>query len=319
MLPSHHRGEGPFSGKEVEKSIMGKLVLTQRPPLRSPYLIAGFAGWPNGGGVSTDVVDFLKSSLAAERIGEITADDFYIYTSPSLASRPIVTIRQGVVQSLRFPTNEIFVWRNQDRAHDLVLLSGIEPDLHWHRFAEAVRECMQTFGARRLYTVGGYLDYAPHTRVPRISAVVTQEALQEELVPHDIELTDYEGPTSIQSYLLSLCQEWGIEGVSLWGSTPSYIQGAYPKVTQGMLHLLSRLWHLPLDLELLQEQITEMEASLHEQIESNPELADYIKRLEQAYDQDEPERPQLETDTIVDEIEQFLRRRRRDPESHDEP
>jgi proteasome assembly chaperone (PAC2) family protein len=149
--------------------------------------------------------------------------------------------------------------------------------------------------------------------------VVTQEALQEELVPHDIELTDYEGPTSIQSYLLSLCQEWGIEGVSLWGSTPSYIQGAYPKVTQGMLHLLSRLWQLPLDLELLQEQITEMEASLHEQIESNPELADYIKRLEQAYDQDEPEHPQLETDTIVDEIERFLRRRRSDPESHDEP
>jgi hypothetical protein len=86
-----------------------------------------------------------------------------------------------------------------------------------------------------------------------------------------------------------------------------------------MLHLLSRLWHLPLDLDLLQEQITEMEASLHEQIESNPELADYIKRLEQAYDQDEPEHPQLETDTIVDEIEQFLRRRRRDPESRDEP
>jgi proteasome assembly chaperone (PAC2) family protein len=119
--------------------------------------------------------------------------------------------------------------------------------------------------------------------------------------------------------LLSLCQEWGIEGVSLWGSTPSYIQGAYPKVTQGMLHLLSRLWQLPLDLEPLHEQITEMEASLHEQIESNPELADYIKRLEQAYDQDEPDQPQLETDTIVDEIEQFLRRRRSDPGSHDEP
>jgi proteasome assembly chaperone (PAC2) family protein len=298
---------------------MGKLVLTKRPPLHAPYLIAGFAGWPNGGGVSTDVVDFLRTYLAAERIGEITADDFYIYTSPSLASRPIVTIQQGVVRSLRFPTNEIFAWRSQDGAHDLVLLLGIEPDLHWPHFAAAVRECMQTFGVQRLYTVGGYLDYAPHTRMPRISAVVTQDGLHEELVPHDVELTDYEGPTSMQSYLLSLCQEWGIEGVSLWGSTPSYIQGAYPKITQTMLRLLSRLWHLQLELELLEEQIAELDASLTEQIESNPELADYIKRLEQAYDQAEPEPPPLETDAIVDEIQQFLRRRHGRPGGHDEP
>ena len=200
-----------------------------------------------------------------------------------------------------------------------MLLLGIEPDLHWPHFAAAILECMQTFGVQRLYTIGGYLDYAPHTRVPRISAVVTQEGLQEELVPHDVELTDYEGPTSIQSYLLSLCREWGIEGVSLWGSTPSYIQGAYPKITQGMLHLLSRLWHLPLELDVLEEQIAELEASLNEQIEGNPELADYIRRLEQAYDQAEDEQPQLETDAIVDEIQQFLRRRRGNPGSHDEP
>lgn len=298
---------------------MGKLVLTKRPRLRAPYLIAGFAGWPNGGGVSTDVVDFLKSYLAAERIGDITADDFYVYSSPSLASRPVVTIRQGVVKTLDFPTNEIYAWQGQNSAHDLVLLLGIEPDLHWPQFADAVLECIHAFAVQRLYTIGGYLDYAPHTREPRISAVVTHEALRKELLRHDVELTDYEGPTSIQSYMLALCQERGIEGLSLWGSTPSYIQGAYPKVTQSMLQLLSQLWRLPLELGSFEEQTAELETSLHEQIDSNPELADYIKRLEQAYDQDEPEQSPLETDTIVDEIQQFLRRRRDNPGGHDEP
>lgn len=298
---------------------MGKLVLTKRPRLRAPYLVAGFAGWPNGGGVSTDVVDFLKSYLAAERIGDITADDFYAYSSPSLASRPIVTIRQGVVKTLHFPTNELYVWQGQGNAHDLVLLSGIEPDLHWPQFAEAVLECVRTFAVQRLYTIGGYLDYAPHTREPRISAVMTHETLRQSLAHEDLDLTDYEGPTSIQSYLLALCQEHGIEGISLWGSTPSYIQGAYPKVTQSMLQLLSRLWGLPLELGSFEEQKAELETSLHEQIDSNPELADYIKRLEQAYDQDEPEQPPFETDTIVDEIQQFLRRRRDKPGNPDEP
>jgi proteasome assembly chaperone (PAC2) family protein len=292
---------------------MGKLVLAKQPILHTPYLVAGFAGWPNGGGVSTDVVEFLKSYLAAERIGEITSDGLYIHSSPSLASRPIVTIHQGLMKSMHFPTNELFAWQSQNEAHDLLLLQGIEPDLHWDQFAAAVLECMRIFDVQRLYTIGGYLDYAPHTRVPRISAVMTHATLQEELVTHDVDLADYEGPTSIQSYLLALCQEQGIEGIGLWGGTPSYIQGAYPKVIHSMLRLLSQMWRLPLELSMLEEQTAELETSLHEQIDSNPELAEYIKRLEQAYDMAEPEQPLLGTDTMVDEIQQFLRRRRDNP------
>jgi hypothetical protein len=61
----------------------------------------------------------------------------------------------------------------------------------------------------------------------------------------------------------------------------------------------------------------ELETSLHEQIDNNPELADYIRRLEQAYDQGEDEQEEPEPDTIVDEIQQFLRRRRDNPGSDD--
>lgn len=296
---------------------MAKLVLDTHPPLRDPYLIAGFGGWPNGGNVSTDTVYFLQSTLKAERIGEITAEDLYIYSSPTLASRPVTVIRDGVLQSLRFPSNTLFAYRRDNAAHDLLLLQGVEPDLHWQQFADAIVECLQTFQAPRLYTIGGYLDYAPHTRIPRLSAVFTDAALQAEFEPYDIELTDYEGPTSIQSYLLDACKTHGIEGLSLWGGAPSYIQGSYPRLTQIMLRCLSQMWNLGLDLEEIEEQAEEMETTLNEQIETNPDLAEYIKRLEQAYDQSEGPPPDLNTDAIVDEIQQFLRRRRDNPHDHD--
>jgi proteasome assembly chaperone (PAC2) family protein len=296
---------------------MAKLVLTKRPSLRAPYLIAGFGGWPNGGNVSTDTVYFLQSTLKAEQIGEITADDLYIYSSPTLASRPITVIRDGVLESLRFPSNALFACQRLGAEHDLLLLQGIEPDLHWQQFADAIVECLQTFKAQRLYTIGGYLDYAPHTRIPRLSAVVTHDALKDELESYDVDLTDYEGPTSIQSYLLAACRAQGIEGISLWGGAPSYVQGSYPRLTQTMLQFLSQLWHLPLDLEEIEEQAIELEATLHEQIDTNPELADYIRRLEQAYDQAEGPQPDMNTDTIVDEIQQFLRRRRDNPLGND--
>ena len=264
---------------------MGKLALTQQPALQAPYLVTGFAGWPNGGSVSTDVVDFLTSYLAAERVGEITAEGLYIHSSPSMASRPIVSISEGVMESMYFPTNDLFAWKGHGKTHDLLLLQAIEPDLHWDQFVDAVFECVRVFEVQRLYTIGGYFDYAPHTRVPRISAVMTDTSLQKELDHNDVELADYEGPTSIQSYLLAQCQEQGIEAISLWGSTPSYIQGAYPRVIHSMLQLLSQMWNLPLELGMLEEQSAELETSLHEQIDSNPELAEYISRLEQAYDQ----------------------------------
>jgi proteasome assembly chaperone (PAC2) family protein len=296
---------------------MAKLVLTKRPPLRSPYLIAGFGGWPNGGNVSTDTVYFLQSTLKAEQIGEITSDDLYIYSSPTLASRPITVISEGVLESLRFPSNTLFAYQRLGAEHDLLLLQGIEPDLHWQQFADAIVECLQTFKAQRLYTIGGYLDYAPHTRLPRLSAVVTHEALKDELEAYDVDLTDYEGPTSIQSYLLAACRAQGIEGISLWGGAPSYVQGSYPRLTQAMLQFLSQLWHLPLNLEEIEEQAIELEATLHEQIDTNPELADYIRRLEQVYDQAEGPQPDMNTDAIVDEIQQFLRRRRDNPLGND--
>jgi proteasome assembly chaperone (PAC2) family protein len=296
---------------------MAKLVLTERPSLRAPYLIAGFGGWPNGGNVSTDTVYFLQSTLKAERIGEITSDDLYIYSSPTLASRPITVIHEGVLESLRFPSNTIFACQCLGAEHDLLFLQGIEPDLHWQQFADAVVECLQTFRAQRLYTIGGYLDYAPHTRLPRLSAVVTDEALKAELESHDVDLTDYEGPTSIQSYLLAACRAQGIEGISLWGGAPSYVQGSYPRLTQCMLQFLSQIWHVTLDLEEIEEQVSELEATLNEQIDANPELADYIRRLEQAHDQDEGPQPDMNTDAIVDEIQQFLRRRRDNPLGND--
>jgi chromosome condensin MukBEF ATPase and DNA-binding subunit MukB len=84
-----------------------------------------------------------------------------------------------------------------------------------------------------------------------------------------------------------------------------------------MLQFLSQIWHVALDLEEIEEQVSELEATLNEQIEANPELADYIRRLEQAYDQDEGPQPDMNTDAIVDEIQQFLRRRRDNPLGND--
>ena len=260
------------------------------------------------------MVEFLQSSLVTEHLGEIVSDGLYIYASPTLASRPETVIHQGLIESMRFPSNTLYSWQcPQDSEHDLILLEGVEPDLHWQEYVAAILACAERFQVQRVYTIGGYLDHAPHTRTPRIAAVVTDAALRPELMAYDVELTDYEGPTGIQSYLLAACQERGIEGISLWGGTPTYIEGSYPHVAQAMLHLLRRMWRLSVDLQPIEEHAAELDGALHAQLDNHPDLAEYVKRLEQAYDTAQSEQPNVDTDVIVDEIQQFLRQSRRGP------
>ena len=45
---------------------MENLVLYETPELRSPYLVAGFKGWPNAGEVSTRTVGYLRDKLEEE-------------------------------------------------------------------------------------------------------------------------------------------------------------------------------------------------------------------------------------------------------------
>ena len=69
------------------------------------------------------------------------------------------------------------------------------------------------------------------------------------------------------------------------------------------------MWRLPVDLQPIKEQAAELEGALSEQMDSHPDLADYVKRLERAYDAARSEQPEVDTDVIVEEIQQFLRQR----------
>ena len=215
---------------------------------------------------------------------------------------------------MRFPSNTLHSWQcPQDGEHDLILLEGVEPDLHWQEYVAAILTCAEALsGAADLHDRRLSRPRA-HTRTPRIAAVVTDAALRPELMAYDVELTDYEGPTGIQSYLLAACQERGIEGISLWGGTPTYIEGSYPHVAQAMLRLLCRMWRLAVDLQPIEEHAAELDGALHAQLDNHPDLAEYVKRLEHGLRHGSERAAERGYGRHRDEIQQFLRQSRRGP------
>lgn len=290
---------------------MAQLILRHEPTLRNPVLLMGFAGWANAAGLSLEVISQLQSLLATDPIGTLEAPECYMITNRSMANRPITAIRGGIVEELRFPMTEVHVLHGAGTQPDLLLIRGVEPDLHWREFTDQIWSVIARFGVKRVYTIGSYFDQTPHTRPPRVSGVVSDLRLKAELRPHHIEFTSYEGPTSIQTYLLWTCQQRQIEGISLWGSVPAYLQDMYPKGVLRILSILSTLIGLTIDTTRLQSWATEFESALQQHLAKNEELATFIQQIEKVYDQALKEPDALHADGIVEEIQQFLRRRTR--------
>ncbi|MBI3329071.1 MAG: PAC2 family protein [Nitrospinae bacterium] len=301
---------------------MARMILRHEPSLRDPVLLVGFAGWANAAGISLDVISQLQSLLATDSIGTLDAPECYVITNPSTANRPITTIRSGLVEELRFPVTEIHALHEAGTQPDLLLMQGVEPDLYWQEFTDAIWSVITRFSVSRVYTIGSYLDHIPHTRPPRISAVVTDPRLKAELRPHHVDFTGYEGPTSIQTFLLWSCQQRQVEGISLWGGVPTYLQGTYPKGVLQLLSILSNLVGVTLDTTRLQAWAADFENALQKQLAKNEEMATFVKQLERAYDKALKDTDLLRGDEMVEEIQQFLRRRTRsdsDPHSSDQP
>jgi proteasome assembly chaperone (PAC2) family protein len=289
---------------------MARLQLRHEPALRAPSLIIGFAGWANAAGLSVEVVSQLQSLLASDAIGTLEAPECYVITNPSLAHRPITTIRGGLVEHLRLPTTEVHALQGAGQP-ELLLIQGLEPDLHWQEYVEALWGAIDRFGVRRVYTIGSYYDQVPHTRPPHVTAAVSALHLKAELRSQHVDFTSYEGPTSIQTFLLYTCQQRQIDGMSLWGGVPPYLQGSYPRGVVRILSILSKVIGFSIDTGALQAWVSEFEGALQQQVAKNHELQEFIKQLEAAYDQSVSDTDVQHGDEIVEEIQQFLRQRHR--------
>src|SRR5207302_5410140 len=96
---------------------------------------------------------------------------------------------------------------------DLVLFTGIEPNVRWRTFGTAIVDLGRSLGAERLVTLGAFLADVPHTRpVP----VVGSAASAEEAERLGLSMSRYEGPKGIDGVVHELSNRAGLPFVSIW-------------------------------------------------------------------------------------------------------
>src|SRR5437868_15504630 len=102
----------------------------RRPALDGATLVLAFAGWMDGGDVSTGTVRRLVDLLGARSVAEIDPEPFYLYNFPGsmeLAAlfRPAITVEDGLLTALEMPSNVLHC----HEPANLVLFLGKAPNL----------------------------------------------------------------------------------------------------------------------------------------------------------------------------------------------
>jgi len=294
---------------ENKQSAFGKL-----PDLRQPDMIIALAGWSDAAKVATGTVLYLVRSLDASGFAQIEGDQFYDFST----TRPEVTIDRGLIKLLQLPSNSLFYWKNMKADHDLVIFHGIEPQFHWQKFVDIILDLAETLKVRRVYALGGLHDNMPHTMEPRISGLVNRADLLEVLQKHNIEPINYQGPSSLHSFLLANFARREIEAISLWGHAPFYVRvETNPVVCLALLKKLTEIMEIEIDLTELIKAGEYLRDMLNRLLADSQELQLYVKNLEEQYESEgiTPTEPSPGADKIIREVEDFLRNQRRKGET----
>jgi hypothetical protein len=268
-------------------------TVEEEPALKAPVMVSALAGWVDAGGVGT--------GAAARLLGEgpvvarFDPDELFDYRS----QRPVLDIIDGVMKRVVWP--EVVIRHSTVGGRDLLLLTGLEPDLSWKRFSTAVAELAARFEAEQLVTFGSVPAAVPHTLPPPVLTTASDpDLLAGEMRPPQGLLRV---PAAAVSMVDRQVAKSGISTVGFFVQVPHYVTGMYPP---GILALTQRFaTHLDvaIPVEDLEEEAGAHRKQLDEAIEDQPEVREHIQSLEDM----QTEQNIVSGEELATEIERYLR------------
>jgi hypothetical protein len=280
----------------------------EESPSRPTVMVLAFEGWNDAGGAASTAVRTVAQAFGAELVEKLTDEEYYDFQF----SRPKIA---------RNPTGREIIWPSTTILHaspasgefDLLFVHGVEPSFRWRAYTAELLTKAAEHNVAAVVLVGALLADVPHTRPIPASFSSEDPEIQDLL---DIDEPTYEGPVGIVGVLAHTAFQAGIPSLSLWAAVPHYVgQAPSPKAQLALMRKLEELLGVPLDpqqAEEISEDAAAWERGVDDLAEEDAEIADYVKRLEEATDT--TNLPEASGDAIAEEFERYLRRRK-PPES----
>ncbi len=238
--------------------------------LKSPWMVAV---WPGMGQVALNAGVYLMAKLGMNMIAELESSDLFDVEH--------VEVKDGLIQTGRKPHNRIFLWKDPDGTHDLIVFLGeAQPPVGKYQFCRQMIEQARSFGVERIFTFAAMATQMHPSNASRVfTAATDQESLDlvKQIEPVILEEGQIGGLNGI---LLGVAAEYNMPGACLLGEMPHiFTQFPYPKASVAILEAFSQLSGINVDLDELNEQAESMEQQLN----------DLMSQVERAYKPEDSE------------------------------
>lgn len=275
-----------------------------RPQLRRPVLVAAFEGWNDAADAASTAARYLSERWGARRFASIDPEEFFDFTS----TRPRIHLADDMNREVSWPANELLAAALPGAERDVVVLLGTEPQLRWRTFCAQITGIARELEVEMVLTMGALLADVPHTRPVRVSGTSADPELVGRL---GLPRSRYEGPTGIVGVLHDSFARHHYSVASLWAAVPHYV-GATPS-PKAALALVARAAEL-LGAEVVTSDLAQLaadyEVEVNEVVDTDEDVAEYVRRLEERVDESDPDDDPLELvsgENLAAEVERYLR------------
>jgi predicted ATP-grasp superfamily ATP-dependent carboligase len=280
------------------------VTLWEIPEAEEIYMIAGWQQWADAGAISSGLPLYLVHKTEARKIGEIKDEGFYLFQLPGAHHflRPEIQLEEGYRKSLKRPKNEIYYTGDEEKG--LVIFLGEEPHIRADRYTEALLSAVEALNVKRVAAVGGVYGAMPYDQDREVSCVYSMPHMKEMLEQYAVEFSNYEGGTTIGTYIVDAAEKHGVEFFVLYAFVPAYNFTELSDVVQAisiehdfkawydLMRRFNHMFEMEIDLDELEEQsyelVVSMDAKIEELDEQMPGL-DVRAYLEEVAEQFEAE------------------------------
>lgn len=266
-------------------------------------MVAAFRGWNDAASAASAALSYVAGKLDATLAGSIDPEEFYDFQS----TRPMVDLTRPGDHTLTWPEVEIHI--GHSTARDVIFVSGAEPSMRWRTFCNLIIDAAIGAGVTTLVTLGAFLADTPHTRPPRLTGMASDPEL---IASMHLREPAYRGPSGIVGILNHLAVDRGLTSLSLWAPASHYAAGiTNVKAALALVRALEATTGVHVDLTELHASSSAYELQVSRAVEADPRLAELVRQLEAASDEEPAFGPGSlpSGDELALELEQYLRDR----------
>jgi len=260
----------------VEEETVADLVAEVRESGEGLVMLHAVRGFIDAGGAGELATEHLLERFGARRVVTFDADLLVDYR----ARRPAMTFDVWRWRDYDAPELVVDALRDAD-GRPFLLLHGLEPDVLWERFVEAVRQVVERLDVRLVVGMHGIPMGVPHTR----PLGATRHGTRRDLASPTSWFGTVQVPGSVASLLEHRLGRAGHDAAGVGVHVPHYLaQSSFPPAAKAALEHVTEMTGLQLDADALAGAAAEALEAVAEQVAESAEVAAVVRALEEQYD-----------------------------------